>query len=184
MSMGAEITSIDGNPMVLSDVESEGDSAVERDAQSAVVVVGVDDSPASLHALRQAATIVKAVGGRIVIVFSRQMPLIASEIASATAFVEIDSANDEIEHASEADALAVCSSAGVPATFVRCDGDPGRSIIDVAHDVDASCVVVGATIHGAISSLVFSSVAEYLLHHCDLSLVIVRPASAEGSEMG
>jgi nucleotide-binding universal stress UspA family protein len=153
----------------------------EQDPGQSVVVVGVDGSPASIHALRQAATVVKALGGRIVVVYARQIPLLAAEPASGEILGMSIEVAEDLEHSAEADALAVCSHAEVPATFVRCDGDPGRSIVEVAHEVGASCVVVGATIHGAISSLFLSSVAEYLLHHCDLSLVIVRPVTAEGA---
>jgi nucleotide-binding universal stress UspA family protein len=152
--------------------------AADLDAGGAVVVVGVDGSSASLHALRQAATVVKAVGGRIVVVYAWSFPIFVAEPLGPEVGLLFDAAED-VGHTAEADVLAVCNQAEVPASFIRCEGDPGRSIIDIAHQLDASCVVVGATIHGAIASLFLSSVAEYLLHHCDLSLVIVRPESAE-----
>jgi nucleotide-binding universal stress UspA family protein len=153
--------------------------APEQDPAKAVVVVGVDGSPASLHALREATPIVKVIGGRVVVVFARPRPVVVDETTGSAAVALTAEAADEIEQQAEAEALAVCSSAGVAASFIGCDGDPGRSLIDVAHEVGASCVVVGANIHGAISSLFLSSVAEYLLHHYDLSLVIVRPEAPE-----
>jgi nucleotide-binding universal stress UspA family protein len=36
-------------------------------------------------------------------------------------------------------------------------------------------VALGATIHGQIAALLVSSVAEYLLHHCQLPLLVIRP---------
>jgi nucleotide-binding universal stress UspA family protein len=156
--------------------------ATDYDAAGAVVVVGVDGSLASLHALRQAATVVRAIGGRIVVLYAWAIPTLAGESPGQDLALLVDTV-DELEQTAEADALAVCSQAKVPATFMRREGDPARSIIDVAHEVGAVCVVVGATIHGAIASLVLSSVAERLLHHCDVSLVIVRPEPPEtGSE--
>jgi nucleotide-binding universal stress UspA family protein len=153
--------------------------AVEQDVAGAVVVVGVDGSEPSLHALRQATIVVKAIGGRIVLVYARQLPIMVGDVGDITALPEVLKAEDEIGQEAERDALSVCNRAEVPAEFIRCDGDPGQSIIDVAHEVDAACIVVGATIHGKISSLFLSSVAEYLLHHSDLSLVIVRPDPPE-----
>jgi nucleotide-binding universal stress UspA family protein len=147
-----------------------------------VVVVGVDGSPTSVHALRQAAAVVKALGGSIVAVYVRQLPFLASDPAGGSTLEIVTGVADDLEDSAEADAVAVCRSAGVPATVVRRDGDPGRVIIDAAQEFDASCVVVGSTIHGSISSLLLSSVAEYLLHHCDRSLVIVRPVRSPVAE--
>jgi nucleotide-binding universal stress UspA family protein len=153
--------------------------AAEQDAGGAVVVVGVDGSQASLYALRQATTVVKAVGGRVAVVYAKTMPTMGADALGAADMSALADAADESAHAAERDALAVCGQAGVEASFLCCDGDPGRAIIDVAHEFDASCVVVGATIHGPIASLFLSSVAQYLLHHCDISLVVVRPERAE-----
>jgi nucleotide-binding universal stress UspA family protein len=181
MSMDGELASSDE---LITDSRFAGPELVtvgapEQDAGGAVVVVGVDGSQASLYALRQATTVVKAIGGRVAVVYARTMPTMAGDALSAADMGVLADAAEASAHAAERDALAVCGRAGVDASFISCDGDPGRAIIDVAHEFDASCVVVGATTHGPIASLFLSSVAQYLLHHCDISLVIVRPQRAE-----
>jgi nucleotide-binding universal stress UspA family protein len=158
--------------------------APEQDAAGAIVVVGVDGSGASIHALRQATTVIKALGGRIAVVYAWAVPTLAADAFSAPDMGVLADAAQETARAAEREALAVCGQVGVEATFIRCDGDPGRAIIDVAHELDASCVVIGATIHGPIASVFLSSVAQYLLHHCDISLVIVRPERAESPTTG
>lgn len=153
------------------------DATLATTGGQSVVVVGVDASTASLHALTEACKVVRVVGGSIVVVLAHHLPLLGGDPESDLALVATVEVSEEFARDVEAETLAVCLAAGVPATFVRREGDPARSIIDVAHETDARCIVVGSTIHGAIAGVLVSSVAEHLLHHSDRSLVIVRPRS-------
>ena len=144
---------------------------------SGTAVVGVDGTEAALHALQRTAAVLRATGGRMVVVFARQLLLTSlddvtgAETTMATEAIELD------EQTARQDAERIAREAGVACEFVERDGDPAQVLLEVAEETDAACIVVGAPVHGAITSILFSSVAEYLLHHCPRTLVIVRPAA-------
>lgn len=152
---------------------SEQAAAAEK-----TIVIGVDGTGPSLEALTSTAAVAAALAVRVVVVFVRHLPPLAADPASGQAIAAMGDALDELEQETRDAAKEVLDKAGVPYVFERRVGDPGHEIIESAHEHNASLVVVGATIHGAVSSLLLSSVAEHLVHHCDVSLVIVRPKAA------
>lgn len=141
------------------------------------VVVAIDDSETSLGAIDAIAPSVKAAGGKMAVVFVRHLPVMFDSVGveSADAWDLVEESLKTREHDAEQDATAHVSKFGIPATFVVREGDPAREILAVAKDHDASAVALGSTIHGAIGSILVSSVTEYLVHHCPLPLLIIRP---------
>lgn len=155
----------------------------EAEAKSGVrslfetVVVAIDDSEASLGAIDAIGPSVKAAGGKMAVVFVRHRPIMFDSVGvdSSNAWELVEESIEAREHDAERDATAHVSKFGVPATFVVRDGDPAREILAVAKEHDASAVALGSTVHGTIGSLLISSVTEYLVHHCTLPLLIIRP---------
>jgi nucleotide-binding universal stress UspA family protein len=144
----------------------------------AKVVVGIDGTEPSLRAVAQVAPIVQALGGEVVAVFVRHLPVLADSSAGE-ALVIVEETIDDLALEARHDAEQQLGPIGVKWSFVVREGDPAQEILAVAHEQKATLVVVGATIHGSIASLLVSSVAAQLVHHSDLPLLIIRPEGVE-----
>ncbi len=152
-----------------------GDVVNIDQARRPVVVVGIDGSELSESALRRSLPVVELVGAELVIVFVRELPSLAVSRFSADALAALSNTLDELEASCEAEVEKILATSSIRWRFLVRDGEPAHEILEVAHEEGASCIIIGATIHGAVSSLVLSSVAAHLLHHSDVTVVIVRP---------
>lgn len=131
------------------------------------IVVGVDASPEADEALEWARSVAGA-DDRIVVVHAWELPL----ITGYDMVVTIDP--DEIERLSEQ---------GVRELIERLDDDrltaatpqghAGRAIVSEAEEVDADMIVVGHRGKGRIA-LMLGSTANYVLHHTERPVVIIR----------
>lgn len=54
---------------------------------------------------------------------------------------------------------------------------PGKALLEVAREIEASRVIVGATSGSALRRFVVGSVSEYLLEHAPMPVVLVRTRS-------
>lgn len=141
------------------------------------VLVAIDDSDASLDAIDAVAPSVKAANGSMMLVFVRHRPVLfeSMEVDSTTAWDVVEDSLEERERDAERDATNRLKTHDISATFIVREGDPGREILAVANEHNASAVVLGSPIHGAIGAILLSSVSEYLVHHCRLPLLLIRP---------
>ncbi len=128
-------------------------------------VVGVDPSPESREALEWALEQAGA-HDEIIAVHSWDVPLVTGyEVA-----VAIDPT--EIRDASGAFLGDLVSSLGdARVTSLLAQGHPGRSVVEVASDADI--VVVGHRGSGK-ASVILGSTANYVLHHTEKPVVVVR----------
>lgn len=128
-------------------------------------VVGVDASSESREALEWTRTQVHD-DDEIVVVHAWDVPLVAGyEIA-----VAIDPL--EIERAASAFLTELVSGLGdARITPLLAQGHPGRCIVEVAEDADV--VVVGHRGSGK-ASVILGSTANYVLHHLDRPVVVIR----------
>lgn len=151
------------------------DSANSNVTSGRNVVIGVDGTDLSMQALRHIASVIPVLGAKAVVVFVRHMPVTAAEPGSEGAVVAVLDSLDELEREVREEVTRLFAGTSVSWSLEVRNGDPADEILDVAHGCDAVCVAIGSTIHGAVSSLLVSSVAQHLLHHSDISLVIIRP---------
>jgi nucleotide-binding universal stress UspA family protein len=110
------------------------------------IVVGVDGSAPSLRAAAYAAGVARREGSRLVAVYARNPSLVAAvgdrTGAAITATYE---AQDTIEAALRKTIAEHVRDWGVDTTFVARVGDPMRVLTDVADEVRADAVIVGAS---------------------------------------
>lgn len=146
---------------------------------SSTVVVGVDGTDLSVEALRRTLGFAQGAHARVVVVYVRFIqPPMADPTTGVAAVVMMEESVDEVAAIARRAAADVLEPTGLEWEFVTRQGEPAHEIIEVAHEHEASWVVVGASIHGPISGFFLSSVASHLLHHCDVSVAIVRPPRA------
>lgn len=87
--------------------------------------------------------------------------------------------DDDIAHASTAIAEAGAAAAaelGLQATArsIRTTGPVWRVICDLANEIDASVVVIGAEGHSALGSIMLGSVSHAVTAHCQCPVLVVH----------
>jgi len=141
---------------------------------NSVVVVGVDGSPGSLHALRWAAPLARS-GHRLVAVNAWEYPFVtlvpASFGGSAAPPVAAMQTAAEIALADGVDEVATEFGVGIEQE-VR-EGSPAAALLAVAEEHDARLVVVGNRGGGGIRQVVLGSVSRRVVTHAERPVVVV-----------
>jgi nucleotide-binding universal stress UspA family protein len=147
------------------------------------IVVGVDGSPESEHAVMWAAEEAR-LGHRGLTLVHVQKRVSGNELAwLATAGIPPSQVNAEMDQDAErilerAHALAAEPFPGTPIETVLGYGDPRGQLLDMAPT--ASMVVVGSRGHGPVAGLLLGSVSGALVRHSPTPVVVVRPTPAPG----
>jgi nucleotide-binding universal stress UspA family protein len=137
------------------------------------VVCGVESSPESLVAVRQAARLVSP-DGRLVLVSVADVALAAQAGWAAT------SVSDQIvAEAREALATAENEAPGAEGTVV--EGAPAASLLSAVRGEDADLVVVGTHTRSRAAGILLGSVATRMLHDAPCSVLVAREAPAASS---
>ena len=131
------------------------------------ILVGYDESEASLHALKRAASLADALEAR----------LIVANVASPTDRSDhlVDPAPAPSDFAPElAPARAYLEDRGVRAEYVTAEGEPARMIASVADELDADLVVVGTREAGFVERIARPSVSRGLARTSHRDVLIVH----------
>jgi nucleotide-binding universal stress UspA family protein len=112
-----------------------------------VILVGVDGSPTSMRAGAYAAGLARRQQARLVVVYVGPVASLAAAMPSTGAAIAVsqgeafDATADDLRRQVEGQA----QERGIAATFVARRGDPFSELRDVAGEVRADAVVVGAS---------------------------------------
>ncbi len=128
----------------------------------AVIVVGVDGTPAALHAAAWASGLARRERARLVFVYVEPLtsPAYWSPFGMATAAEAAGEVVGELRRT----ITDYLGSVGVRWELVHHRGDPGHGLEKVAEEVHADCVVVGRGSGG---------VAKYLINDARRPVVVV-----------
>ena len=147
------------------------------------IVVGVDGTADSLSALTSAARLATDSGARLVVLYVRnETPLAAAGGFEASAESALEEALDETERISREKATAVMATRTVDWKFAVSAGDPASELIAAAAANDAKAIVVGGRSHGVVGGLVLGSVAQKLVRHSPISVLVVRDGKPQPLE--
>jgi nucleotide-binding universal stress UspA family protein len=143
-----------------------------------VVLAGIDFSPLSSEVLRTAADLTKGGPGELHVVY-----VTARALSESTAIL---SADRPLELASEADAaharlerLAKEAALSVPRVVLHVRvGRPDVEIAQLAQDIGADLLVIGAGSAGRLERLLLGSTAESLVRNAPCPVLAHRPMSA------
>jgi nucleotide-binding universal stress UspA family protein len=158
---------------------------------SGPIVIGFDGSPASEHAVREAAALLGSRPALVVVVWEAgaayemmDLPAVAGlppAPLDLRAAVEVDQAMQEraqqlAQHGAalarqagfEAEGLAVADEVTVAETLVR-----------LARERDAQAVVVGAHGHGVLTERLIGTTSQSVVRHAACPVVVVPPSGAE-----
>jgi nucleotide-binding universal stress UspA family protein len=137
------------------------------------IVVGVDDSAESLHALELAATIGGPRGASITIVHVRPRPFGFG--LGPAASIEYAQAESELEAIIEADATTRLAAYPGPWKVEVRTGHVGHELLAAADEAGADLVVVGHRSHGPLRDALLGSVAASIVHHSRRSILVAVP---------
>ena len=144
------------------------------------MVVGVDGTADSLAALSMAAELAEESGARLVVVHVRhESGVVLASSALADAGVAMNDALDEVERMTRQRVTDVLAGRRVPWRFDVASGDPASELIAAAARLNAVTIVVGGLNHGIVGGLVVGSVAQKLVRHSPVSVLVVRDGLAQ-----
>lgn len=138
------------------------------------LVVGVDGTADSLTALGSAAELAEESGVTLVVVHVRHESSMAAEGFGVGAEAAMSGALDQVEKTSRERTEDVLSDREIPWRFEVGFGDPATELIAAARDRQATMIVVGGRSHGVIGGLVVGSVAQKLVRHSPVSVLVAR----------
>jgi nucleotide-binding universal stress UspA family protein len=130
------------------------------------IVVAYDDTGPARRALRQAATLARALDASLVVATVVQLD-------EAHALVEEPEAPPEAG-AILARARALLEQDGVAAVYQSAIGDPADSIVEVAERNGADLIVVGTRDPGPIQRMFGYSVSQGVLRRARCNVLVVR----------
>lgn len=138
-----------------------------------VIVVGVDGSEPSIHAVEFAANLAEKFGSRMVAVHSL-LPLVVGAEMPSVALGELEAARVR-----DAEQLLSDTATRLAARNLECDkvlrlGAPAEELADVADQYQADLVVVGNRGRGAVSRVLLGSTSDRLVHIAKRPVLVVR----------
>jgi nucleotide-binding universal stress UspA family protein len=143
------------------------------------IVVGVDGTDDSLAALSAAAELGEESGAALVVVHVRHDSWMASAaVIEPGAQVAMNDTLDAVQNLTRERASAVLAGRKVLWRFDIARGDPVTELIAAARQHQATAIVVGGRSHGVIGGLVVGSVAQKLVRHSPVSVLVVRDGHA------
>jgi nucleotide-binding universal stress UspA family protein len=131
------------------------------------IVVGVDGSENSRHALEWAMAEAKLRNARLLVVSCWEFPtLVATEVVWTVA-------PDVVATAERLAQEVNLDASGVQYTIMAPEGRPGGDLVRIAELADM--LVVGSRGSGSSSELLLGSVANYCAHYSRCPVVIIHP---------
>uniref|UniRef100_A0A453LTX6 UspA domain-containing protein n=4 Tax=Triticinae TaxID=1648030 RepID=A0A453LTX6_AEGTS len=159
-----------------------GGAEAARAAGTMKVVVAVDASEESLHALSWALdNVVRHHPGASVVVLHAQHRVdhfvahAGLAYAPPTALDSMRRAQEENSRRVVARALDVCRQKQASATAAVVEGDPKEAIYQAVEEMRADLLVLGSRGLGMIKRALLGSVSDYLAHHACCPVLIVKP---------
>lgn len=133
------------------------------------IVVGVDGSPASVHALQQAVDLASALSAEVVAVHTWQVTYGATELSMMPS-IPVPELQEGAERAL-ATVIGSVDAHGVAIDPVVVEGDPASTLLDAAQGADM--LVVGSRGHGGFVGLLLGSVSHKVIQHAPCPVLVV-----------
>lgn len=146
------------------------------------IMIAVDGSEESLQAVRQAlALVARGLRAEIALV-NVQEPASLLELATQDSDAIATAAVEAGEHLM-ASGAALLDEAGVGYSMEVVLGEPSTVLVDMAEQLDANMVILGARGMGAIESVLVGSVSKAVLSRCTRPVLLVRVPELADEEL-
>lgn len=137
------------------------------------IIAGTDGSETAERAVREAASIARATGARLVLVSA------FSDLHPYRERIQSSARSDLIDLEKVSEQLLQRTAERVGGDSLELDtlsrgGDPAEVLAEVAEELDAQLIVVGARGLGAVRRFLLGSVSNKVAHHAPCNVLIVR----------
>jgi nucleotide-binding universal stress UspA family protein len=132
------------------------------------VLLATDGSPASEPASEQAIDLAIQVEARLLIV-----SVVGGSARPSEAPTDGADSRDALTSKAQA-IVARARAAGVNASFLVWEGDPGDAIVAAADAETADIIVVGSHGRSGVSRFLIGSVSDYVVRHAHCPVMVVR----------
>jgi nucleotide-binding universal stress UspA family protein len=139
------------------------------------ILVATDGSPASAAAGEEAIDLAERLDARLIVINVVNVPELTT--ASAVYPGTVVSAREEAEDIAR-EVVEQARRAGVNATFLTWEGQPGEAIVAAAEAESVDLIVVGTHGRSVVGRLLLGSVSEYVVRHAHAPVLVVRPTEA------
>ena len=137
------------------------------------IVVGTDGSPSADAAVRRAAEIAKGTGAQVHLVTAYpDVPIYRETIASSAKAEPIELR--QVAESVAARESRTLTDEGIEVMTHAREGDPADVLINVAQEVGADLILVGARGLTGLQRFLLGSVSSKLSHHAPMSVMVVR----------
>ena len=158
--------------------QSKWKEQAEREVMYERIIVGTDGSPEALDAVQRAGELAAAGGIPAVHVVTACRPFSAVDLARIAAELPAEFRDKVGTHLPAHDHLdsaeRVLSPMDVQVVRHQLPGDAASVILDLADDVDADLIVVGARGLGAVARYLRGSVSTRVAHHAPCDVLVVE----------
>ncbi|HEX9097755.1 MAG TPA: universal stress protein [Candidatus Dormibacteraeota bacterium] len=150
---------------------------MDREQRSRRIVIGLDGSPGSTHALLWAIDIAKRLDAEIVGVYVDSLPTYLPAPMGILPPAETPEQRADLEEALATEWCLPLRKSGVRfRAFVEESTPTATGLIGVALREGADMIVVGSRGHNTVTELLLGSVSHQVAHHSPIPVVIVPPA--------
>ena len=150
---------------------------MERDQRSPRIVIGLDGSPGSTHALQWAIDMAKRLDAEVVAVYVDSLPIYVPGPMGIVPPAETPEQRADIQEAFSTEWCLPLRKSGVRFRAVIDEGSSaGAALIEVGLREGADMIVVGSRGLNGVTELLLGSVSHQVAHHSPIPVVIVPPA--------
>lgn len=141
------------------------------------IVVGTDGSPGATLAVQRAATIAAGAGTTVHLVTAVSGLALREPIASSARTQKVDLG--VVAESVLARGARILREAGIEVETHAQQGDPAQVILDVAEELGADLILVGARGLTGLQRFLLGSVSTKVSHYAQTSVIVVREPSSE-----
>ena len=142
------------------------------------IMIAVDGSSESLQAVREALKLIARGLRTEIALVNVQEPASLLELATRDADAIAAAAVQAGENLMS-EAAALLDAEGVGYSMAVVLGEPGSMLLEMAEDLNADMVIMGARGMGALKSAIVGSVSKTVITHCHRPVLVVRSPEEE-----
>lgn len=167
---------------------SPGAGATQDDTRK--IIFAFDTTDASEFAFDWALQHVFRADDLVLLLNVRSLPQSSDSDFSDVAFSQaklqeierLDRVHYELSEARGKKFEEACEKKGINCRSVHAMGNPAVTIVDVAHDQDSDCIVLGTHDRGALGRLTIGGVPTYVVHNAHCPVIVARKKSQDASK--
>ena len=138
------------------------------------MLVAVDGSEHSENAVRHALDMARRMGDARIVLVNVQPPAMSGEVSNLLTAEEVMDQHTEAGSLILSAAKGLVQEAGVAYDTEIVFGRPAESIVDCAQRRGCDAIIMGASSHGPVRSLVLGSVAAKVAHIAEMPVTVVK----------